>query len=141
MRKQKGILSFPFSYYWKNYLKGECPFCESKNLACSKNGDLFWCRGYNTYVSDNACERYACACKGQCDSCCDNCGPTIDYILRERVEDEVFFCEECGHGVNFTEMRLVTDFFEQRKKAPCKYCQWHSDTLKKHEKLYSHTKD
>jgi hypothetical protein len=134
MQRLKGRLSFPFSYYWKSYSKSECPFCKSKSLACSKNGDLFWCRGYATYVSDGACEGYACSCKGHCDNCCDNCGPTVDYILREEVEDEVFFCEDCHHGVNFTEMKLITGFFEQREKALCKYCQWHLDMVKKHRK-------
>ena len=134
MRKPKGKLSFPFSYYWKSYSEGECPFCKSESLVCSKHGDLFWCRVYATYVSDGACEVYACACKGRCDNCCDNCGPTVDYILREEVEDEVFFCEDCRHGVNFTEMKLITDFLEQHKKEPCKHCQWHSDMIRRHRK-------
>ena len=116
MRKIKGTLSFPFSYYWKNYLEGKCPFCKSKSLVCSKNGNLFWCRAYCTYVSDGVCEMYACANKGKCDNCCDNCGPLFDYIYREEIEDEVIFCEDCHHGVNFTKMKLITQFLSNVKK-------------------------
>ena len=134
MREQKGTLAFPFSHYWKSYSEGECPFCKSDSLVCSEHGDLFWCRGYASYVSNAVCEEYLCACKGQCDDCCKNCGPTVDYFLREEVEAEVFLCEKCRHGVNFTQMKLVNDFVEQREKATCNYCQWHSEMVGKHRK-------
>jgi len=133
MRKIKESLSFPFNDYWKSYLDGECPFCKSKRLVCSTNGDLFWCRAYCTYVSDGVCECYASVNEGKCDNCCDNCGQIIDYIFREEVEDEVIFCEDCHHGVNFTEIKIVTDLFEKREKTPCKHCQWHLEILEKYQ--------
>ena len=118
-------LPFPYSYYFSKYSEGKCPFCDSENLVSSDNDDIVKCTGYENggYLSEVSCETYG----HDGDGVCDTCGETNEYPLRGDIKGDVYLCEDCHHGVNFTKMELITDLFEHHDNQPCKHCDWHKE--------------
>jgi hypothetical protein len=120
-------LKHPFSYYWKKYMEGKCPFCDSDELATSEDGRLVFCTGYEKggYISLESCEAYGEARDGYCKYCVDE-----ENVNREIVKGSAFLCEHCGHGVNFDKQELITDLFTHSDDKNCKHCKWHKAHIK-----------
>lgn len=86
-----------------------------------------FCSGYETggYISESACDQYAHDRDGECDTCAD-----VERFHQEAVKDDVYLCNDCHHGVNFTKMELVKDLFEHNNDVPCEHCEWHKEKAK-----------
>ncbi|MEM3526560.1 MAG: hypothetical protein QXV37_04015 [Candidatus Jordarchaeaceae archaeon] len=121
-------MKYPFDYYWRSYKEGKCPFCGFSSLFYSANDEIIFCKGYGGYTSMDACEIYSKGgpdAEGHCKYCWAG-----DYCDRVIIKDKAYLCEDCGHGINFTKMELITDLFTHNEKD-CKHCSWHKEKAKK----------
>ncbi|MFA5929547.1 MAG: hypothetical protein WC861_01565 [Candidatus Micrarchaeia archaeon] len=114
-------LPYPFSYYWKAYAEGKCPFCDSKDFVDSS--DIVFCSGYEMggYLLKAECDTFASDGDGQCKYCRDG-----DFADREMVKGAIFLCRDCEHGVNFKDKTIFANIFTSHNPKKCKYCEWHS---------------
>lgn len=89
-----------------------------------------YCSGYENggYTTIYDCEVFG---AGHVDGegVCKYCYPpdvTQDGPLREIVRGKiVFICENCWHGVDFSELEVFQALFHEHDPTTCKHCRWH----------------
>ena len=123
-------LSKPFDYYWKMYMDGKCPFCKADLIATSENRDIVFCQEYGGYLTTQACESY----RDPADGRCRDCRPEDKESGKfEFIEDQAFLCENCNHGVVFSDSpTMIKDrFLHDEEGQECTHCAWHEKQIKK----------
>ena len=112
-------------------------------LNTSENRDILFCQAYGGYLSIYADASYALG-DGECKNC-EVADPLEEgqtwnpedveksSPYRELVKDEMFLCDDCHHGVIFTESPQMVKglFLHSDEKEICKHCEWHEKRVKK----------
>lgn len=128
-------LDHPFSYYWKKYKEGRCPFCNADIQQTFENDDVVHCSIYGGYLAIYQDAAFAGE-DGECKQC-ERMDPLTEGFskkafeetspYREITEGQGFLCEECGHGVYFDKLKMFQELFKLHDEKTCKHCSWHNE--------------